>query len=363
MRANTLYNPLLIDNTAVCGSFGMMIKSREFVGFDSYKYGFNGKENDNEVKGSGDQQDYGFRIYDSRLGRFLSIDPITKIYPFLTPYQFSSNNPIANIDLDGLEGAGNTGAPTTTSVPISDIPSGRVSKDPVIAPAPIDLSTNPTPQQVFDKFSEVVSYAAETSGRFTTGDYFLNIDPTNQVTDQVTANNTSALFTFGLNASDVVDVISSPVVSSFAMVNLNQIEVSNINNAPAPTQGSVQNIVANSTSQLFLSISFNSVTAGSTNSASLIALNLYTMGVNNSVVGSNKEGTKLIRGFENQINSSIFAGDITQKHLENRATFPNNAAAPPRTNNRNIRISFNTVLIGMQGSSPGFQNTGIKLEY
>src|SRR4249919_2797107 len=36
-----------------------------------YRYGFNGKENDNEVKGQGDQQDYGMRIYDSRLGRFL----------------------------------------------------------------------------------------------------------------------------------------------------------------------------------------------------------------------------------------------------------------------------------------------------
>jgi len=70
----------------------------------SYRYGFNGKENDNEVKGESNQQDYGMRIYDPRLGRFLSVDPITKQYPELTPYQFASNNPIDNIDLDGLEG-------------------------------------------------------------------------------------------------------------------------------------------------------------------------------------------------------------------------------------------------------------------
>ena len=70
----------------------------------SYRYGFNGKENDNEVKGEGNQQDYGMRIYDSRLGRFLSVDPLTKSFPELTPYQFGSNNPIWNIDLDGLEG-------------------------------------------------------------------------------------------------------------------------------------------------------------------------------------------------------------------------------------------------------------------
>jgi uncharacterized protein RhaS with RHS repeats len=43
------------------------------------------------------------RIYDGRLGRFLSVDPIAKKYPMLTPYQFASNTPIQAIDLDGLE--------------------------------------------------------------------------------------------------------------------------------------------------------------------------------------------------------------------------------------------------------------------
>jgi len=69
-----------------------------------YRYGFNGKENDNEVKGSGNQQDYGMRIYDPRLGRFLSTDPLTKSYPMLTPFQYASNNLVWMIDLDGLEG-------------------------------------------------------------------------------------------------------------------------------------------------------------------------------------------------------------------------------------------------------------------
>lgn len=41
------------------------------------------------------------------MGRFLSVDPIAKQYPELTPYQFGSNSPIQNIDLDGLEGAWN----------------------------------------------------------------------------------------------------------------------------------------------------------------------------------------------------------------------------------------------------------------
>ena len=76
---------------------------RQFVGATGYAYGFNGKENDNEVKGNGNQQDYGMRVYDPRIGKFLSVDPITNEYPMLTPYQFASNTPIRAIDLDGLE--------------------------------------------------------------------------------------------------------------------------------------------------------------------------------------------------------------------------------------------------------------------
>jgi RHS repeat-associated protein len=81
----------------------MQIPGRSFSVGSKYRYGFNGKENDNEVKGEGNQQDYGMRIYDPRVGRFLSVDPITRSYPMLTPYQFASNRPIDGVDLDGLE--------------------------------------------------------------------------------------------------------------------------------------------------------------------------------------------------------------------------------------------------------------------
>ena len=67
-----------------------------------YRFGFNGKENDSEW-GSQVIQDYGFRIYNPSIGKFLSVDPLTKSYPMLTPYQFASNRPIDGIDLDGLE--------------------------------------------------------------------------------------------------------------------------------------------------------------------------------------------------------------------------------------------------------------------
>jgi RHS repeat-associated protein len=72
--------------------------------FSAYRFHFNGKETDNEVYGEGNVYDYGFRIYNPRLGKFLSVDPLTSSYPWLTPYQFSSNDPIRNIDIDGLEG-------------------------------------------------------------------------------------------------------------------------------------------------------------------------------------------------------------------------------------------------------------------
>ncbi len=48
-------------------------------------------------------QDYGFRLYNPGLGRFLSVDPLTASYPWYTPYQFAGNKPIVAIDLDGLE--------------------------------------------------------------------------------------------------------------------------------------------------------------------------------------------------------------------------------------------------------------------
>lgn len=69
----------------------------------NYRYGFNGKEKDNEIKGEGAQYDYGFRIYDPRLGRFLSVDPLAKSYPWNSTYAFAEGDVIRSIDLDGLE--------------------------------------------------------------------------------------------------------------------------------------------------------------------------------------------------------------------------------------------------------------------
>ncbi|WP_341840864.1 RHS repeat-associated core domain-containing protein [Chitinophaga caseinilytica] len=99
------YEPVISSATDYY-SFGMIIPGRSFE-TDGYRFGFNGKENDNEVKGVGGQQDYGLRIYDPRVGRFLSLDPLMHKYPYFSPFQFAGNSPIKFIDLDGAEPLGN----------------------------------------------------------------------------------------------------------------------------------------------------------------------------------------------------------------------------------------------------------------
>ena len=83
--------------------FGMAMVDRTYM-TPSYRYGFNGKELDQEgLGGGGSTYDYGFRIYNPQIARFLSVDPLSANYPWYTPYQYAGNMPIAFIDLDGLE--------------------------------------------------------------------------------------------------------------------------------------------------------------------------------------------------------------------------------------------------------------------
>jgi len=68
-----------------------------------YRYGFQGQEKDDELKGEGNSMNYTFRMHDTRIGRFFAIDPLTKSYPWYTPYSFSGNKVIAFTELEGLE--------------------------------------------------------------------------------------------------------------------------------------------------------------------------------------------------------------------------------------------------------------------
>lgn len=67
-----------------------------------YRFGFNGKEKDDELHGStGTGYEFGARLYDPRLGRWLSIDPLAALYPEISPYAFCANSPIQYKEEDG----------------------------------------------------------------------------------------------------------------------------------------------------------------------------------------------------------------------------------------------------------------------
>jgi RHS repeat-associated protein len=84
--------------------YGMLLNNRHgSVDSDSYRYGFQGQERDDEVKGEGNSYNYKYRMHDVRLGRFFAVDPLTTKYAYYTPYQFSGNKVIHAKELEGLE--------------------------------------------------------------------------------------------------------------------------------------------------------------------------------------------------------------------------------------------------------------------
>lgn len=72
--------------------------------WENYRFGFQRQEKDDETHGAtGTSYAFTFRSYDSRIGRFLSMDPVGQCFPFRTPYDISANNPIWFMDWDGLQ--------------------------------------------------------------------------------------------------------------------------------------------------------------------------------------------------------------------------------------------------------------------
>ena len=83
--------------------FGMQMPGRVFTGSEGYRYGFQGQEQDNEIKGNGNSVSFKYRMHDPRIGRFFAVDPLTAKYPYNSPYAFSENRVIDAIELEGLE--------------------------------------------------------------------------------------------------------------------------------------------------------------------------------------------------------------------------------------------------------------------
>jgi RHS repeat-associated protein len=77
--------------------FGMAMPGRSTDA--KHRYGFNGKETDPETG----LNDFGARLYDSRLGRWLAVDPLFKKYAAFSPYVGIGNNPLIFVDIDGRD--------------------------------------------------------------------------------------------------------------------------------------------------------------------------------------------------------------------------------------------------------------------
>ena len=80
---------------------GMTMPGRSYSSGSGYQYGFNGKRKDNEIYGEGNAYDFGARIQDPRLMRWLSVDPLQADYSGLSPYCYVMNSPLSAVDPDG----------------------------------------------------------------------------------------------------------------------------------------------------------------------------------------------------------------------------------------------------------------------
>jgi RHS repeat-associated protein len=85
-------------------SFGSIMENRYYeADTNGYRFGFNSKEKDDEIWGIGKGHSYEYRIYNADYGRFLSVDPMFRVFPRNSPYAYAENSPIAYVDAVGLQ--------------------------------------------------------------------------------------------------------------------------------------------------------------------------------------------------------------------------------------------------------------------
>jgi len=104
----------------------MMMVGRSWSGGSEYRYGFDGMENEDEIAGNNNALDFGARMYDARLGRWLSVDPLFAKYSSFSPYSFVINSPIYFVDLDGRDIKGGFSVVNRSGEPIIIVGNGLI---------------------------------------------------------------------------------------------------------------------------------------------------------------------------------------------------------------------------------------------
>ncbi len=129
-----------------------------------YRFAFGGQEKTDEIAGEGNHLDFKYRGYDARLGRFWSVDPLSRKYPELSPFQFASLSPIWMRELEGLEGepsqnitndkgdiVGKTEPKSTTCIPLRPVQDIKelLTPKPLVTPSQGTISPSPSNLEKF----------------------------------------------------------------------------------------------------------------------------------------------------------------------------------------------------------------------
>jgi hypothetical protein len=101
----------------------MVMPNRSFsLSSKGYRFGFQKQEMDDEVYGQGNASFFKYRMSDNRIGRFFSVDPLFKDFPWNSTYAFSENRVNDCVELEGAE---------SLSIHVRSFISAETTRDPL----------------------------------------------------------------------------------------------------------------------------------------------------------------------------------------------------------------------------------------